>query len=190
MTRSLDGLHSGAGASSPARGNSLLTSTLLQCVASSLTTTLPPVTGPDTAPAGAALGGSLRRADQPCGVAAAPGRSARATARDVHPKESVMSNRNLTESGRDRAALARGAGFGRFSFVSVLAGVLVAYGGLAVLLSAAYGINQATGVAGTLSFDDLARLGVGSATVIVAATLVAYLFGGYVAGRMARRAGL
>jgi hypothetical protein len=101
-----------------------------------------------------------------------------------------MSNRNLTESGRDRAALARGAGFGRFSFVSVLAGVLVAYGGLAVLLSAAYGINQATGVAGTLSSDDLARLGAGSATVIVAATLVAYLFGGYVAGRMARRAGL
>jgi hypothetical protein len=101
-----------------------------------------------------------------------------------------MSNRNLTESGRDRAALARGAGFGRFSFISVLAGVLVAYGGLAVLLAAAYGITQAGGVAATLSFDDLARLSVGSATVIVAATLVSYLFGGYVAGRMARRAGL
>jgi hypothetical protein len=101
-----------------------------------------------------------------------------------------MSNSNLTESGRDRAALARGAGFGRFSFVSVLAGVLVAYGGLAVLLSAAYGINQATGVAGTLRSGDLARLSVGSAIVIVAATLVSYLFGGYVAGRMARRAGL
>jgi hypothetical protein len=101
-----------------------------------------------------------------------------------------MSNRNLTESGRDRAAMAHGAGFGMFSFVSVLAGVLVAFGGLAVLLSAAYGINQATGVAGTLNSGDLARLDVGSATVIVAATLVAYLFGGYVAGRMARRAGL
>jgi hypothetical protein len=101
-----------------------------------------------------------------------------------------MRNRDLTETGRDRAALARGAGFGRFSFVSVLAGVLVAYGGLAVLLAAAYGIAQATGVADTLSFDDLARLSAGSAVVIVAATLIAYLFGGYVAGRMARRAGL
>ncbi|HEY2959793.1 MAG TPA: hypothetical protein VGM21_16540 [Actinomycetota bacterium] len=101
-----------------------------------------------------------------------------------------MSNRSLTESGRDRAAMARGAGFGRFSFVSVLAGVLVAFGGLAVLLSAAYGINQSTGVAGTIDSGDLARLDVGSATVIVATTLVAYLFGGYVAGRMARRAGL
>lgn len=101
-----------------------------------------------------------------------------------------MRNRNMTETGRDRAALARGAGFGRFSFVSVLAGVLVAYGGLAVLLAAAYGIAQATGVADTLSFDDLARLSTGSAAVIVAATLISYLFGGYVAGRMARRAGL
>jgi hypothetical protein len=101
-----------------------------------------------------------------------------------------MRNRDLTETGRDRAALARGAGFGRFSFASVLAGVLVAYGGLAVLLAAAYGIVQATGVADTFSFDDLARLNLASAVVIVAATLIAYLFGGYVAGRMARRAGL
>lgn len=101
-----------------------------------------------------------------------------------------MSSRDLTETGRDRAALARGAGFGRFSFISVLAGVLVAYGGFAVLLAAASGTAQATGVAERYSFDDLARLGAGSAVVIVAAMLVSYLFGGYVTGRMARRAGL
>jgi hypothetical protein len=101
-----------------------------------------------------------------------------------------MPNRDLTESGRDRAALARGAGFGRISFISVLAGVLVAYGGFAVLLAAASGIAQATGVADTLSFDDLSRLGLASGAVIVAAMLVSYLFGGYVTGRMARRAGL
>jgi len=100
-----------------------------------------------------------------------------------------MRNRDLTESGRDRAALARGAGFGRFSFVSVLAGVLVAYGGLAVLLAAAYGTAKATGL-NDFSLDDLAKLSLAGAVVIVAATLISYAFGGYVAGRMARRAGL
>jgi hypothetical protein len=101
-----------------------------------------------------------------------------------------MSKWALTETGRDRAALAQGAGFGRISFVSVLAGVLVAYGAMAVLLSAAAAIAEAAGIADRLSLDDWTRLGVGSAAVVVAATLVSYLFGGYVAGRMARRAGL
>lgn len=100
-----------------------------------------------------------------------------------------MRKRDLTETGRDRAALARGAGFGRFSFASVLAGVLVAYGGGAVLLAAAYGVAKATGV-NDFSVDDLAKLSLASGAVIVAATLISYLFGGYVAGRMARRAGL
>jgi hypothetical protein len=100
-----------------------------------------------------------------------------------------MRNRDLTETGRDRAALARGAGFGRFSFVSVLAGALVAYGGLAVLLAAAYGTTRATGLS-DFRLDDLATLSLAYAAVIVAATLVAYVFGGYVTGRMARRAGL
>jgi outer membrane lipoprotein SlyB len=140
--------------------------------------------------AGAGLGRSLAGQTNRVAWPGASEALGRATTGDVCPKESVMSNRSLTESGRDRAAMARGAGFGRFSFVSVLAGVLVAFGGLAVLLSAAYGINQSTGVAGTIDSGDLARLDVGSATVIVATTLVAYLFGGYVAGRMARRAGL
>ena len=103
-----------------------------------------------------------------------------------------MSKRNLTETGRDRAALAQGAGFGRISFVSVLAGVMVAYGAMVVLLSAAAAIAEGAGVADQLRLDDLrwTRLGLGSAAVVVAATLFAYLFGGYVAGRMARRAGL
>jgi hypothetical protein len=101
-----------------------------------------------------------------------------------------MSKRNLTETGRDRAALAHGAGFGRISFVSALAGVLVAFGAMAVLVSAAAATAEAVGVADQLSLDDWTRLGLGSAFVVVTATLVAYMFGGYVAGRMARRAGL
>jgi hypothetical protein len=110
----------------------------------------------------------------------------------VVAEELRMSRRNLTETGRDRAALAQGAGFGRISFVSVLAGVMVAYGAMVVLLSAAAAIAEGAGVADQLSLDNWTwtRLGLGSAAVVVAATLVAYLFGGYVAGRMARRAGL
>jgi hypothetical protein len=103
-----------------------------------------------------------------------------------------MSKRNLTETGRDRAELAQGAGFGRVSFVSALAGVMVAYGAMVVLLSAAAAVAEAAGVADQLRLDNWTwtRLGLGSAAVVVAATLTAYLFGGYVAGRMARRAGV
>jgi hypothetical protein len=103
-----------------------------------------------------------------------------------------MSKRNLTETGRDRAALAQGAGFGRVSFVSALAGVMVAYGAMVVLLSAAAAVAEAAGVADQLRLDNWTwtRLGLSSAAVVVAATLIAYLFGGYVAGRMARRAGV
>jgi hypothetical protein len=103
-----------------------------------------------------------------------------------------MSKQSLTETGRDRAALAQEAGFGRISFVSALAGVMVAYGAMVVLLSAAAAIAEAAGVADQLRLDNWTwtRLGLGSAAVVVAATLIAYLFGGYVAGRMARRAGL
>lgn len=103
-----------------------------------------------------------------------------------------MSKQSLTETGRDRAALAQEAGFGKISFVSALAGVMVAYGAMVVLLSAAAAIAEAAGVADQLRLDNWTwtRLGLGSAAVVVAATLIAYLFGGYVAGRMARRAGL
>jgi hypothetical protein len=101
-----------------------------------------------------------------------------------------MSRSDLTETGRDRAALARDAGFSRVSFVSVLAGVLVAYGAFAVLVAVVAAIASAAGVQNTLTVNDWARIGVGSAIVIALVLLVSYGFGGYVAGRMARRAGL
>ena len=52
------------------------------------------------------------------------------------------------ETSGDRASLAREAGVGRLSFISVLAGVLVAYGAFAVLAAlvgaaaAAIGLNN------------------------------------------------
>jgi 4-amino-4-deoxy-L-arabinose transferase-like glycosyltransferase len=94
------------------------------------------------------------------------------------------------ETRRDRAALTREAGIGRLSFISVLAGVLVAYGAFAVLAALAGAAAAAIGLNTDLSANNWAELGVGSAIVAAVVLLLAYLFGGYVAGRMARRAGL
>jgi FtsH-binding integral membrane protein len=94
------------------------------------------------------------------------------------------------ESPRDRAALAREAGLGRLSLPSVLAGVLVAYGAFVVLAALVGAVAAAIGLNTDLAGNDWATLGVGSAIVVAIVLLLAYLFGGYVAGRMARRAGL
>ena len=94
------------------------------------------------------------------------------------------------ESPRDRTTLAREAGLGRLSLPSVLAGVLVAYGAFAVLAALVGAAAAAIGLTTDLAGNDWATLGVGSAIAVAILLLVAYLFGGYVAGRMARRAGL
>ncbi len=105
-------------------------------------------------------------------------------------ENTIMSTGDLTETRRDRAALARDAGFSKVSFISVLAGVLVAYGAFAVLLAAAAAIAAAAGISNTLTVNNWAKIGVGSAITIAVILLLSYCFGGYVAGRMARRAGL
>src|SRR5215203_2165013 len=101
-----------------------------------------------------------------------------------------MSAADPIETRRDRAALTRQAGIGKLSFISVLAGVLVAYGAFAVLAALAAAAAAAIGLNTDLSANDWAELGVGSAIFAAVVLLLAYLFGGYVAGRMARRAGL
>ena len=101
-----------------------------------------------------------------------------------------MAGELTRETGRDRKVLAREAGRGKISWVSVLAGVLVAYGAFAVLLALATGILAAVGAGTNLQVSNWADLGIGGAIVIIVVLLVSYLFGGFVAGRMARRAGL
>jgi uncharacterized membrane protein len=101
-----------------------------------------------------------------------------------------MSRSDPVETGRDRAALTREAGIGKLSFISMFAGVLVAYGAFAVLAALAGAAAAALGLTSDLSANNWAELGVGSAIVAAVVLLLAYLFGGYVAGRMARRAGL
>jgi hypothetical protein len=94
------------------------------------------------------------------------------------------------ETAGDRASLAREAGVGKLSFISVLAGVLVVYGAFAILAALVGAAAAAVGLSNYLSRNDWARLGTSGAIAAAVALFLAYLFGGYVAGRMARRAGL
>ncbi len=95
----------------------------------------------------------------------------------------------MRESSRERRELADDAGFGSFSFTSVLAGVLVAYGAFSILVGLAGAVVGAVGDDTDLT-GDWERLGTTGGLIVAALLLLAYLFGGYVAGRMARRNGL
>jgi hypothetical protein len=92
--------------------------------------------------------------------------------------------------GHAHLEVAREAGFGRISFVSVLAGTLTAYGAFAVVAAIAGAILAAADVDFDYSTNDWSSEELAGAVVTAAVLLVAYLFGGYVAGRMARRSGL
>ena len=100
-----------------------------------------------------------------------------------------MRGRTLRETGRERRELAKDAGFGGFSVTSVLAGVLVAYGAFAILVGLAAAVVGAVGDDTDLS-SDWEQLGTTGGLVVAALLFLSYLFGGYVAGRMARRNGL
>lgn len=93
------------------------------------------------------------------------------------------------ETRRDRAVLAQDAGYPKVSFLSVLAGTLVAYGAFAVLVAVTAAVARGVGFDTNLSGDEWRRLGVGGGIAIGVVLFASYLFGGYVAGRMARRAG-
>lgn len=94
------------------------------------------------------------------------------------------------ESSKDRKTLARDAGLGRLSFVSILAGTLVAFASFAVLLAIVGGILSTVGVdTSNLTANDYERLGIGGAVVAGLVLFLSYFFGGYIAGRLARRAG-
>lgn len=101
-----------------------------------------------------------------------------------------MARLNRVESRHDRRALTKEAGLGTISVVSVLAGVLTAYGAVALLAALASGIASATGVDTDFTNDEWRQLGAGAAAVLGLVLFLSYLFGGYVAGRMARRAGV
>ena len=100
-----------------------------------------------------------------------------------------MRARTLRETRRERRELAADAGFGGFSVTSVLAGVLVAYGAFAILVGLAAAAVGAAGGDTDLS-TDWEQLGTAGGLAVAGILFLSYLFGGYVAGRMARRNGL
>lgn len=97
--------------------------------------------------------------------------------------------RHRIETRGDRAAIAHSAGMGRVSLVSVLAGTLVAYGAFAVLLAITAAVARSAGLETDLSTNEWRELGVVGGLLVAGVLFLCYLFGGYVAGRMARRAG-
>jgi hypothetical protein len=88
----------------------------------------------------------------------------------------------------ERMPLARGG----VSFGAILTGVVVAFGALTLLLALAGGILAATDTIDevtSVSGEDAVTAGAVAGVVLVIAWLLAYMWGGYTAGRMGRGAG-
>jgi hypothetical protein len=95
------------------------------------------------------------------------------------------------ERSSDRRELVRAAGFGTTSWLSVLAGTVVAVGAVSLLLTLAAGLGDAFGFrTDDLNGDNWDDLGIAAAAVFAVAVFLGWFFGGYVAGRLARRAGV
>jgi hypothetical protein len=95
------------------------------------------------------------------------------------------------EGKRDRLELAREAGWGGVSWRSVVAGVFVAYGVIGACIGIAAAVLHPIGLTlDSLSHNDWQQVGLVAGLVAAAVVLGAFTFGGYTAGRMARRAGL
>jgi hypothetical protein len=103
---------------------------------------------------------------------------------------STITETGIRETPRDRLAWAKRAGAGRVSAVAVIAGVLVSYGAFAVLVGAATAVVAALGIDADLTDREWRNAGNGVGIIAGIVLFLAYLFGGYVSGRMARRAGL
>lgn len=97
--------------------------------------------------------------------------------------------RTIVENRRERLALAEDAGLGPVSGTSVLAGVLVGYGAFAVLAGLTAAALAALDVDVDLRGEDFRQVGTVGGFALGGVLFFSYLFGGYVAGRMARRAG-
>ena len=100
-----------------------------------------------------------------------------------------MRLRRSRRARADEPVLAREAGYEGVSGFGTLAGVFAAYGAVAVLVALAAGIAEAVGVDTDFTNSEWRQIGTGGAIVLGVVLFAAWLFGGYVAGRMAGRAG-
>ena len=82
------------------------------------------------------------------------------------------------------------AGLPTTSAVSVIAGALVAFGAVGVVLAVAGAVGNQLGLRTSgVSVDEWRNLGIAGAAVATVVLFGAFFFGGYTAGRMGRRAG-
>jgi hypothetical protein len=96
----------------------------------------------------------------------------------------------LTTTRKGRLTVAREAGFPRISLISVAAGTLVAYGAFALLSALGASVLDALNVKNDFRTNDWTSETAAGGIAFVAVLLLAWIFGGYVAGRMARRSGV
>jgi hypothetical protein len=97
------------------------------------------------------------------------------------------------ERDRDRVEVIReqDRARGGVSFVAIVTGVVVAIGTFVVLSAVVGGILAAMGVAeGGISPKEVSTTGVGAGIGVVIAQFLAYFWGGYTSGRMARGSGV
>lgn len=94
------------------------------------------------------------------------------------------------ETARSRRRLVEEAGWGTTSFISVLAGTLVAFGAVTLIAAAAGAGGSALGLdTDGISTSEWRQAGIAGAAVGALVMFGAFYFGGYTAGRMSRRAG-
>jgi hypothetical protein len=96
----------------------------------------------------------------------------------------------VAETTRDRRELATEAGFGRVSVVSLFGGVAAAMTAFALLMGTAAAATAAIDFDTDLMSQEWTNIDAPDAAIVSIALFLACVFGGYVAGRMARRAGL
>jgi hypothetical protein len=110
---------------------------------------------------------------------------------DTDERQMWDDGQTWVEGKRDRLELAREAGWGGVSWRSVVAGVFVAYGVIGACLGITAAVLHPIGLTlDSVSDNDWQRVGLIAGLVAAAVFLGAFTFGGYTAGRMARRAGL
>ena len=100
-----------------------------------------------------------------------------------------MRLRRSRRARADEPVLAREAGYDGVSGFGAFAGVFAAYGAVAVLVALAAAIADAVGMDTDFTNAEWRQIGTGGAVVLGVVLFLAWMFGGYVAGRMAGRAG-
>lgn len=121
--------------------------------------------------------------------AASGGHTTRVKSNDQRGRKAPsLMNRFTTERPKDRLATARRVGLGSLSPVAVLAGILVGYGGFAVLAAIGGVVVEALDVNVNLA-ENWQEVGTATAVALGVLLFASYLFAGYVTGRMAWRAG-